>query len=495
MALPCAVFPMLVGSALPSAAAAALIPAGPATVLTHGPTPESMPGDLSGAVCQAPKVCKEVDYDWIQPMGLYEPGVNENVWRLNAAINKTTGPTIVYAFSGGARIASVWLSRYADSKNAPSADDLSFVLIGNGGRKYGGVNGWFYKDLLATPTDTQYDIIDVAREYDPIADFPVNPFNALALANAAAAFFYVHLRYDQVDLDDPDNIVWKEGNTTYVYVPTAQLPLVQALDDLGMGSLVAGMEPTLRAIIDKAYSRPWLDGKLPQGEQDLATATSTSVAQTGEQVKAAPTTLSAVVRAALTRAGVTAPASSAGGAKTPATAAPTDTATESAPTPTPQASETAGTPETAKTPDTAKTPETPKTSETTGETADTPATAPKSTDDTTDAETAGPDDATGATTAGAASTSGTGKHRAPLFGTKKKSSAAAEDASAGSSSNAASSNTPSSSTASSATASSSTSSSESSSGASGTSASSASKSSTSTKRSTADRSAGGAESD
>ncbi len=113
----------------------------------------------------------------------------------------------------------------------PEPEDLSFVLIGNGGRDYGGVNGWFWGgNLLETPpTDTQYEIVDIAREYDPpIADFPTNPFNLLALANGIAAFSYVHLRYDEVNLDDPDNIVWKEGKTTYVHVPTDHLPLLQA---------------------------------------------------------------------------------------------------------------------------------------------------------------------------------------------------------------------------------------------------------------------------
>ena len=89
-------------------------------------------------------------------------------------------------------------------------------MIGNGGRKYGGVNGWWYGNLLSTPTDTEYEIVDIAREYDPVADFPRNPFNLLARANAIAALHYVHMSYDEVDLDDPANIVWTEGNTTYV---------------------------------------------------------------------------------------------------------------------------------------------------------------------------------------------------------------------------------------------------------------------------------------
>ncbi|MEW5809852.1 MAG: PE-PPE domain-containing protein [Actinomycetota bacterium] len=267
------------GGAMPAAAAAAagasVIPPGPATVLHHGPTPWDMADNLGGALCEAPKVCREVRYDWIQPYGPIEFGVKENVARLDWAIHHVgTDPKIVYAFSGGARIASVWLQDHAKDEDAPPPEDLSFVLLGNGGRKYGGVNGWFWGDLLRTPTNTQYDIVDVAGEYDPIADFPTNPFNLLALANGVAAFVYVHLRYDELDLDDPDNIVWTEGKTTYVYAPTEHLPLLQGFYDVGLGSLVADIEPKLRAIVDKAYDRTWLEGKPTVGELNSGTTES-----------------------------------------------------------------------------------------------------------------------------------------------------------------------------------------------------------------------------
>lgn len=275
-----AALPLTFGAGtLPAAAAAAgsassLIPSGPATVLHHGPTPWEMDENLGGALCDAPKVCREVAYGWIQPYGPIEIGMTENVNRLDWAIHYVgTGPKIVYGFSGGARVASVWLRDHADDADAPDPDQLSVVLIGNGGRKYGGVNGWFWGDLLLTPTDTQYDVVDIAREYDPIADFPSNPFNLLALANGLAAFSYVHLRYDEVDLDDPDNVVWKEGKTTYVYVPTEHLPLLQGFYDAGLGSLVEDIEPRLREIIDSAYNRTWLEGKPTQGEQNAAPRT------------------------------------------------------------------------------------------------------------------------------------------------------------------------------------------------------------------------------
>lgn len=273
--MPLAALPLTLGITTPSASAAILIGDDAATVLTHGPTPWAMADNLSGALCEAPKVCREVSYQWIVSLGETEVGVDTNVETLDYAIKNLTADgagdkKIVYAFSGGARVASVWLQDHADDADAPDADDLTLVLMGNGGRKYGGVNGWWYGDTLLTPTDTQYSVIDVAREYDPIADFPDDPFNLVALANALAAFYYVHLDYSNVDLDDGGNYVWTEGNTTYVFVPTENLPLLQGLRDLGLDSLADEWEDPLRDIIDQAYDRDYLEGVEPQGGQSDA---------------------------------------------------------------------------------------------------------------------------------------------------------------------------------------------------------------------------------
>lgn len=303
-AVPFAAFPLTSGGSV--AAAAQIVPDGPAAVLHHGPTPWAMDDNLGGVLCEQPKVCSAVNYQWIVPLGTIELGMTENVRALDFAIKNLPSDfdapedKIVYAFSGGARVASVWLDNHGRdherSAATPAPDDLSFVLIGNGGRKYGGINGWWYGDRLLTPTDTEYRVVDIAREYDPIADFPANPFNLLALANAIAAFNYVHLTYAEVDLDDPDNIVWTEGNTTYVHVPTKNLPLLQGFRNFGLDWLVDGWEEPLRAIIDQAYDRTWLEGREPQGEEqsariavdaaagDEVTDTVTEVADTGDEV-------------------------------------------------------------------------------------------------------------------------------------------------------------------------------------------------------------------
>ncbi|MGP4054717.1 PE-PPE domain-containing protein [Mycobacterium sp. 4D054] len=267
-ALPFMMLPLTVAGPLPTAAAAAVeLPPGPATVLHTGPTPWSTPTNFGGIICELERECREVYYQYVMPLGTFEPGLAENVKTMNFALNNTEGNKVAYGFSGGARVVSKWLEDNADS-TAISPEELSVLLVGNGGRKYGGINGWFYRDSLMTPTDTPFSVTDVAREYDPIADFPDNPFNLLALANAISAFGNVHMKYSEADLNAPGNYVWTEGNTTYVFIPTAQLPLLAGLRTWGMGALADQLEAPLRAIIDKAYKRDYLADAEVIGESD-----------------------------------------------------------------------------------------------------------------------------------------------------------------------------------------------------------------------------------
>jgi len=263
-ALPFMTLPWLMNGQLPTASASAsLIPDGDATVLYHSPNFWEMPYSLGGAVCEAPKVCREVPHQPFLPLAVIEPGLAQNVETLNSAMENTPDDKIVYAFSAGSRVAGKWLEDYGTDNTAVPSQDTKFILTGSGGRKYGGVNGWFYGERgivnLLTPTDTDYEVVDVALEYDPIADFPDNPFNLLALANAVVAFDAVHMRYDEADIDAPGNYAWTEVNTTYVYIPTETLPLLQGFYDLGLGWVVQDLEEPLRALIDTAYERDYLD--------------------------------------------------------------------------------------------------------------------------------------------------------------------------------------------------------------------------------------------
>jgi diacyltrehalose acyltransferase len=234
-------------------AGAATVPTLPstATVLVLSPVPGSALDDLQGSLCDDDppnnRTCVPVDYPpFIAPAG---------VVALDTAIDTRIGTTphiIVFGYSNGAIVTAQWLAEHADDPDAPSADQLSFVVIGNSTRAFGGLDA---RSGLVMP-QTQYQVIDVARQYDGAADFPDNPFNLLALANAIAGFTFIHTDYEGVNIYDPANAVWTVGNTTYVLVPTENLPLLEPLRILGLTALADALNGPLKEIVEQAYNRP-----------------------------------------------------------------------------------------------------------------------------------------------------------------------------------------------------------------------------------------------
>ncbi len=79
----------------------------------------------------------------------------------------------------------------------------------------------------------------------------------------------MHLNYGSVSMDDPANTVWTEGNTTYVFVPTENLPLLAPLRLMGMDKLADALNEPLKEIMERAYDRPYLT---PTGPAEDATA-------------------------------------------------------------------------------------------------------------------------------------------------------------------------------------------------------------------------------
>lgn len=216
-----------------------------------------MEDELQGTLCQAPNTCVRVDHFLWDPNGLKT---------IDATIDATPGTKVVFSYSEGARSVTGWLKEHADDPDAPSPDELSFVVIGNPTRAYGG------SDSAVMP-QTQYQVIDISRQYDFASDFPDNPFNLLTLLNSLAAFTVIHTAYEDVDMYDPANIVWKEGNTTYVFVPTENLPLLEPLRQLGLTDLADALNGPLKEIVERGYDRSYL----PAAEDESADIPALSV--------------------------------------------------------------------------------------------------------------------------------------------------------------------------------------------------------------------------
>ncbi|KWX66705.1 hypothetical protein ASJ79_05745 [Mycobacterium sp. NAZ190054] len=224
-----------------------------ARVLTLSLLPGGNDDDLRGEVCSAQRECSSVPYPYL----LRTHGVS----LLDTALRQPMpdpeqSRQIVFGYSQGARVAVNWIEEYGGTEGAPGPEDLSFVLIGNPTRKHGGAHvGWGE----AVP-ETDYEVLDVARQYDLAADFP-DKLHLLALANVFAGFAFVHADYEDVDLHDPANYVWTEGKTTYVFVPTENLPLLEPLRWVGLTGLADALNGPLKEIVESAYDRSYLPAR------------------------------------------------------------------------------------------------------------------------------------------------------------------------------------------------------------------------------------------
>lgn len=208
----------------------------------------TMPEEFGGVFSRPPYSMKVIDY----PRDLTKASIPTGIANIDGAIRATPGTVIVLAYSQGAQVASEWMRRHARDATVPGPDRLTFVLFGNplrasGGEKVG--NPTSRTTGLATPTDTPWHIVDVARRYDGFADSPEDKSNEDAVRNANLGKLFIHPHYEDVDLGDPSLQIWNRGNTTFVLTNEPALPIFRKAP--------AGPDQvdSMRSRIESAYHR------------------------------------------------------------------------------------------------------------------------------------------------------------------------------------------------------------------------------------------------
>jgi hypothetical protein len=189
--------------------------------------------------------------------------------REHAAAGDPNSPIVAFGYSQSAAVATEVKRRLTTTANqGGTVPPLTFVVIGNAYRPNGGIGSRLAGLRLpgltftgATPTDTPFPTVDIARQYDPVADFPLYPANPFAMANTAVAFFYNH-NYAVTTLDptdpayNPGTTVQQYGDTTYYFIPSEHLPLVQPLINMGFpAKAIARVEPVLKVLVERGYDR------------------------------------------------------------------------------------------------------------------------------------------------------------------------------------------------------------------------------------------------
>ena len=127
---------------------------------------------------------------------------------------------VIYGNSQGAGIANVEKHRLAEQYPGPDAPDIDFVLGADPNLPNGGLASRFpglYIPILdltfngPAPTDTQFDTVEISRQYDGFSDFPLYPLNVISTLNAVLGIVYVHMYGLDVSLPAEPNVAGVPG--------------------------------------------------------------------------------------------------------------------------------------------------------------------------------------------------------------------------------------------------------------------------------------------
>lgn len=250
----------------------------------HGnPTPEqlAMPY-VDGTVSNPPDSIVVVDYPasfwpfsdgyFVDPT--YDDAVGQGVQALPSPGQfQDLDGSVIFGYSQGTQVATIYKREFNEywASDPTAAPDVTFVLLGNGSRPNGGLMSRFagaYIPILdvsfigPTPTTTagaapgEITTYDIARQYDLFADFPTNPLNLLAVANAFAGQLFVHPDYGSVDMSQAV-FQGTYGDTAYYLIPTYPLPLLTPLTWIPViGPIAVDMlDPILRVLVEAGYDR------------------------------------------------------------------------------------------------------------------------------------------------------------------------------------------------------------------------------------------------
>ncbi|WP_428339638.1 PE-PPE domain-containing protein [Mycobacterium sp.] len=197
-------------------------------------------------------------------------------------------PYLIEGFSQSAQIAiDEKLDLIATGDPPP---DVTFLLLGSGNRPDGGFLERFAGLVIpgatgfdfngAESTDAGITTIDIANQYDGNADFPQYPINVMADLNAVLGFIYQHAGYGDGPLPYPVPAIWPpsdplsgpyvneyllgstdvvkqiDGDTTFYFIPTTDLPLLDPLRSLGVPEPVLNIfQPALQVVVEAGYDR------------------------------------------------------------------------------------------------------------------------------------------------------------------------------------------------------------------------------------------------
>ena len=193
-----------------------------------------------------------------------------------------------YLVEGYSQSAQIVVAEKIELMEAGQHPDVTFLMLGDPYRPNGGMVerltglvipgiGLFNGE---NPTDAGIPTIDIANQYDGFADFPQFPINPIADLNDLLGIVYAHASYGDGPLPEEIPSLWPpseplsgpytdeyvlgstevvkqvDGDTTFYFIPTTELPLLDPLRSLGVPEPVLNIfQPALQVIVEAGYDR------------------------------------------------------------------------------------------------------------------------------------------------------------------------------------------------------------------------------------------------
>jgi hypothetical protein len=193
-----------------------------------------------------------------------------------------------YLVEGYSQSAQIVVAEKIDLMEAGQHPDVTFLMLGDPYRPNGGMverlTGLVVPGIGlfsgTDPTDAGIPTIDIANQYDGFADFPQYPINVVSDLNDLLGIIYAHAAYgdgplpegipslwppseplsgpytDEYTLGSTEIVQQVDGDTTFYFIPTTELPLLDPLRSLGVPESVLNIfQPALQVIVEAGYDR------------------------------------------------------------------------------------------------------------------------------------------------------------------------------------------------------------------------------------------------
>ncbi|EHB49741.1 PE-PPE domain protein [Mycolicibacterium rhodesiae JS60] len=227
-------------------------------------------GPYNGVAVITPESATDIGQSIADGIALLDSCLTSNACVYNEGL-VSVAPTpadmfVVFGYSQSAAIATfekaALFAEYGDGEGP----DAAFVVIGNSTRPNGG-SATRGAPTSASPTDASYLTVDIAQQYDGLADAPLNNRNLIAVLNAYLGQLLLHPQYGAHSLSEAGVVDQGQyGDTSYYLIPATVLPLLLPLKQLPvLGPVLADvLDPPLRVLVEAGYDRTLSPG-IPTG--------------------------------------------------------------------------------------------------------------------------------------------------------------------------------------------------------------------------------------